>query len=91
MTVAVRIPSALRDTCANASELAVAATSVQAALEQLEQSYPALYRSVCDETGKVRTHVNLFVNFSHIRDCQDLRTPLKSGDILSIWPAVSGG
>jgi molybdopterin converting factor small subunit len=64
---------------------------VRAALEQIERSHPALYRSICDETGAVRRHVNVFVNTSHMRDREGLDTPLVSGDTITILPAVSGG
>ena len=64
---------------------------MRAALEQLERSHPSLYSSVCDETGKVRRHVNLFVNDSNVRDRQGLDTALVPGDVLTIVPAVSGG
>jgi MoaD family protein len=87
----VHLPSALRDCCNGARELPLEAASVRAALERLEQSHPALYRSVCDETGAVRRHVNLFVNNDHVRDRQGLDTPLADGDVLTIMPAVSGG
>jgi molybdopterin converting factor small subunit len=50
-----------------------------------------LYRSVCDETGKVRAHVNLFVNTTHVRDREGLDTALVPGDVITILPAVSGG
>jgi molybdopterin converting factor small subunit len=64
---------------------------VRAVLDQLGQSHPALYRSVCDETGSVRQHVNLFVNNAHMRDREGMDTALASGDIITILPAVSGG
>jgi len=64
---------------------------VRAALEELERRHPALYRSVCDETGAVRRHVNLFVNARHMRERDGLDTPLKAGDVLTILAAVSGG
>lgn len=64
---------------------------MRAALEQLEQTHPALYRSVCDETGAVRQHVNLFVNNSFLHQREGLDTSLAPGDILTIMPAVSGG
>ncbi len=69
----------------------MAALSVRDALEQVEVHYPALYRSVCDETGAVRRHVNLFVNTDNIRDADGLDTALAAGDVLTILPAVSGG
>ncbi len=91
MTVTMHVPAPLRACCRGASELALSAASVRAALEQLERRYPSLYRSICDETGAVRRHVNLFVNTSHVRDREGLDTALVPGDVITILPAVSGG
>lgn len=90
-TITVSIPTPLRGCCAGASELALTATSLRAVLEVLEQRYPALHRSICDETGTVRRHVNLFVNTHHMRDCNGLDTSLDPGDVVTIMTAVSGG
>jgi sulfur-carrier protein len=91
MTITIHVPAVLRRCCAGASELSLSAASVRAALEQIERSHPALYRSICDETGVVRRHVNLFVNSSHLRDRDGIDTALAAGDVLTILPAVSGG
>jgi molybdopterin converting factor small subunit len=89
--IAVYIPGPLRNYCAGASVLSIEAPTVRALLLQLENQYPQLHRGVCDDTGAVRRHVNLFVNTQHIRDRNGLDTPLVSGDELIILPAVSGG
>ena len=91
MTITIHLPAALRGCCEGASELSLSAATVRAALEQIEERHPALYRSVCCETGVVRRHVNLFVNASHMRDRDGLDTPLAPGDVITILPAVSGG
>jgi molybdopterin converting factor small subunit len=91
MSIVVHVPGPLRDYCGGASKLSLSAASVRAALERLEQDHAALYRNVCDETGAVRRHVNLFVNASHVRDLDGLDTKLVEGDIVTILPAVSGG
>ena len=91
MTITVHIPSALRACCEGASQLSLSAPSVRAALEQIEQHHPVLYRSICDETGALRRHVNLFVNASHVREREGLDTALAPGDVITILPAVSGG
>jgi MoaD family protein len=91
MTITINVPGALRDRCDGASELRLSASTVRAALEQLEQQYPSVYEGVCDETGRVRRHVNLFVNSANIRDLDGLDSPLAPGDSLTILPAVSGG
>lgn len=81
----------LRDYCAGADELPIAATTVRAALEQLEEGQPALYSNICDETGAVRRHLNVFVNADNVRFLKGLDTPLAAGDIVTVLPAVSGG
>jgi molybdopterin synthase sulfur carrier subunit len=64
---------------------------VRAALEDLQRYQAALYRNLCDETGAVRRHLNVFVNADNVRDLNGIDTPLKAGDVLTILPAVSGG
>jgi len=91
MTITIEVPAVLRGYCDGARALTVSAASVRAALEQIEQGHPALFRSICDETGAVRRHVNLFVNTAHMRDREGLDTKLIPGDIITILPAVSGG
>lgn len=91
MTITVHVPGALRDYCEGASELFLSAPSVRAVLEELERCHPSLYCNICDETGRVRRHINLFVNTSHVRDREGLDTALVPGDIVTILPAISGG
>lgn len=91
MSITVQVPGVLRACCAGASDIPLSTSSVGTALLELEKKYPALYRSICEETGKVRRHVNLFVNTSNIRDLKGLDTALAPGDIITILPAVSGG
>jgi adenylyltransferase/sulfurtransferase len=89
--ITVHVPPPLRGCCDGASEISVSAASVRALLEALERRHPSLHRSICDETGRVRGHVNLFVNRHHVRDRDGLDTPLEAGDVVAILPAVSGG
>lgn len=91
MAITIHVPGMLRPYCEGAAELSLTAPSVRHALEQIERRHPSLYGSVCDETGKVRRHVNVFVNTTNIRDCEGLDTPLNPGDVVTILPAVSGG
>ena len=91
MTITIHVPAALRQYCDDALEIALPAASLRDALGQIERRYPALYRCVCDETGAVRRHVNLFVNESDMRTLDGLDTALKPGDVVMVLPAVSGG
>ena len=91
MTITIHVPGPLRAYCEGTPKLLLSASSVRDALEQLEQTHPALYRGICDETGAVRRHVNVFVNTSNVRDREGLDTVLAPGDEVTILPAVSGG
>ena len=90
-TVTVRLPGVLRASCGGLKEFPLSASSVRAALDAIERLYPSLHRSICDETGAVRRHVNVFVNMDHVRDHAGLDTTLAPGDVLWFLPAVSGG
>jgi sulfur-carrier protein len=90
-TITIHVPGPLRAYCGGDAELPLSAHTVRAALEELERSQPVLYRHVCDETGAVRRHLNVFVNADHVRDLDGVDTVLAAGDVLTILPAVSGG
>ncbi|HEY2149390.1 MAG TPA: MoaD/ThiS family protein [Vicinamibacterales bacterium] len=90
-TITLHILGALRPYCAGASELSISALTVRAALEDLARSQLALYRNVCDETGAMRRHLNVFVNTDNVRDLDGMDTALAPGDVVTILPAVSGG
>jgi sulfur-carrier protein len=89
--ITIHVPRDLRAYCDGASELTVSALNVRAALDELELHYPAVHRGVRDESGRMRRHINLFVNTSHMCECDGLDTVLESGDQITILPAVSGG
>jgi adenylyltransferase/sulfurtransferase len=91
MTVTILVPSPLRDRCGGAAKLPLAAASVREALGQIEHLHPDLYRGICDDTGRIRTHINVFVNNVHMRDREGIETALRPGDVIYILPAVSGG
>ena len=90
-TVTIHVFGQLREYCGGKSQLSVSAHTVRAALEDLEQSQSALYRNLCDETGTVRKHLNVFVNSDNVRDLDGIDTALTPGDVVTILPAVSGG
>ncbi len=90
-TITIHVPGPLRAYCAGATELLISAHTVRDALQALERSQFALYRNVCDETGTLRRHLNVFVNADNVRDLDGVDTTLTPGDVVTILPAVSGG
>lgn len=89
--VTIHLVGPLRPFCAGASRLSIPAGTLRSALEHLERNQGALYRNLCDETGALRRHLNVFVNSRHIGDLDGFETTLRAGDVVTFLPAVSGG
>ena len=89
--ITIHIPRELRAYCNGAAELVLWAPTVRAVLDELERLHPLVHRGICDDTGAVRRHINVFVNNDHISDRDGLETALVPGDEIVILPAVSGG
>ena len=89
--ITIHVFGQLREYCRGATELSVSAGSVRAVLQKLERDEPLLYRNLCDETGRVRRHLNVFVNTENARDLDGVDSTLAAGDVVTFLPAVSGG
>ena len=91
MSVRVRVPTPLRKFTQGVDEVDAQGTTIRSIVEDLEKNYPGIKDRICDESGKVRRFVNVYVNGDDIRFLQNLETSLKEGDNISIVPAIAGG
>lgn len=91
MSVRVRIPTPLRRYTGGSEEVGVEGTTVGLVVESLESRYPGIKERLCDDQGRVRRFVNLYINGDDIRFLNSLDTPVKDGDEVSIVPAIAGG
>lgn len=91
MPVKVRIPTPLQKLTRDQAEVDISAKNVKELLEALEKNYPGMKARLCDEAGKVRRFVNIYLNEEDIRFLNQESTPLKEGDEVSIVPAIAGG
>ncbi|HET6947002.1 MAG TPA: cystathionine beta-synthase [bacterium] len=87
----VYIPTPLRRLTGGQPKVMVPAASVREALDRLEQQFPGIRAELCEESGEVRSFINVFVNGTEIRQLAGQRTPLREADELSIIPAMAGG
>jgi molybdopterin synthase sulfur carrier subunit len=87
----VRIPVPLRKFTDGADEVAATGATVTEVIDDLERSHPGTKARLCEDDGKIRRFVNIYVNDEDIRFMQNLDTPVSDGDELSIVPAIAGG
>ena len=91
MPAKVRIPTPLRKLTNNEELIEVTANTVGGAITELQAKYPGIKDRLLDESGAVRRFVNVYVNEEDIRFLQNQQTPIKTGDEISIIPAIAGG
>jgi len=90
MSIRVLIPAPMRPHAGGASVVDVASGTVRTALSELGVKHPALVDRMFDG-DRVKRFLNLYVNDEDVRYLEELETPVKDGDELSIIPAVAGG
>jgi molybdopterin converting factor small subunit len=83
--VTLRAP--LKDLAGGSSDIEVDGATVGAAIRALESEHPKLTGWILDEQGRIRRHVNVFVNGERMREDAQLHAT----DRLHILPSISGG
>jgi sulfur-carrier protein len=69
----------------------VEAGTVRAALEAVFHRTPALRSYVLDDQGRLRRHVNVFINGDAVVDRDGLSDTVAASDELFVLQALSGG
>ncbi len=90
MSVRIHIPTPMRQHTQGQAVVEVNGNTVQTALDDLGRKYQEVAQRIF-EKGQVRRFVNIYLNDEDIRYLDNLATPVKEGDELSIIPAVAGG
>ena len=91
MAIKVRVPTPLQKLTGNKAEVGVDAKNIGELIENLEKDFPGIKERICDDQGKVRRFINIYVNEEDVRFLKKDATPLKDGDEVSIVPAIAGG
>jgi molybdopterin synthase sulfur carrier subunit len=91
MAVTVRIPTPLQKLTKDKATVEACGVSIKQLIDDLEKNFPGIKERLCDEEGKVRKFINIYVNEEDVRFLQQDETQLKDGDEVSIVPAIAGG
>jgi len=90
--IRVRLTAQLRDYARGAREVELdSASDLGSMVSKLEESFPGIGGRIVDDQGRIRAHVNVFVNSENSRELRNERTPLRDGDVVHILPSVAGG
>ena len=92
MPVKVRIPAPLRSFTNNVDVVSAEGGTIAAVLADLKAKAPGIEtRLFKGDTGTLNRFVNIYVSEEDIRFLQNLDTPVKDGDEVSIVAAIAGG
>ena len=91
MAITVRIPTVLRNLTENKENVELDVATVDDMIQALEAAHPGMKAKLCDDAGKLRRFVNVFVGDEDIRFLDGQETALNDGDLVDIVPAIAGG
>ena len=83
----VRLRAPLSELAGGNRELELEGTTVVDVLRALERTHPDTRGWILDERGRIREHINVFVNTEYGRE----DTSVPPSDRLHVIPAISGG
>ena len=83
----VRLRAPLSELAGGRRELSLEGTTVAEVLRSLEREHPDVAGWILDERGRIREHINVFVNREYGRE----ETAVGPDDRLHVLPAISGG
>jgi molybdopterin synthase sulfur carrier subunit len=90
MPATVHIPQAMRQHADGNATVMLEGANVKEILDSLGGKFPNIVGRIFDN-GQLRRFVNIYLNDEDIRYLDNLQSPVKDGDVLSIIPAVAGG
>ncbi|MDR0828231.1 MAG: MoaD/ThiS family protein [Desulfovibrio sp.] len=91
MSVTILIPTALRVFTGGKNEISVEGGTVGEAAAAFVAAYPDIRPHLYDESGALRSFVNVYVGETNIKNAKGLETALADGDTVTLVPAIAGG
>ena len=87
----VSIPVPLRKLTNGVDTVIVSGSTIREVIDNLESGYPGILERLLTSESVLRTFINIYINDEDIRFLNDLDTPVKETDEISILPAIAGG
>ncbi|HEY6063459.1 MAG TPA: molybdopterin-synthase adenylyltransferase MoeB, partial [Chitinophagaceae bacterium] len=87
----ILIPTPLRKFTGNQARVTIPAGDIKSIIRELSENFPDLQKHLLDETGTIRSFINIFVGDTDIRDLRQENTMVGDETVVSIIPAIAGG
>ena len=89
--VIARMSGGFQKLTGNNDEVSLEAANIKECIEKLEQIYPGVKGSFCDEDGTINGHIAVYINGDNIDTFQGIDSPLKEGDEVDFMSGFAGG
>ena len=89
--VTLKIPNIMHDLAGGHSELKYQADNMRQLVASLDAAHVSLKDKLIGSEGRIRPFVKLFINSKDAHKLGGLDAPLRSGDVVTIGPAIAGG
>ncbi len=91
MSVTVRLPGALRDAAGGKTKLEATGGTLRDVIADVDRRHPGFRGRIVDESGRLRTYVNVYVGDEDVRTHGGVDAAVPDGAEVMIIPAMAGG
>lgn len=91
MAVTVRLPGTLRDAVGGETKVQAAGKTLDEVFADIDRRYPGFRSRVLDDSGGIRSYVNVYVGDADARGSGGLQTAVPDGSEVMVIPAMAGG
>ena len=87
----IRVSSVISYYTDKQTHFEVSGATALEAVQNAAEKFPALKFHVFDSEGRLRRHINLFVNDVNVKELNGNETPVGENDVVRILMAAAGG
>ena len=91
MAVTVRLPGALRDATGGQTKLQASPGTLADVISDIDRRHPGFRSRVLDESGALRTYVNVYIGDDDARTRGGTAATVPDGSEVMVIPAMAGG
>ena len=91
MAVTVRLPGSLRDAVGGETKIEASGGTLADVFADIDRRHPGFRSRVLDDSGAIRSYVNVYVGDADARRSGGLGTAVPDGAEVMVIPAMAGG